>query len=492
MPRYLAIDWDEFECRYVLASLQKGTWKIRKAGAVSLAESSNTEDVTTKSSAERLAGMTTTLKNALKTQRIESAPLLLNLSRNQVEMLYLTLPPSPEADVPVMLKNQLLRELPSFSEYDPLDFLVLSDTGDDSLRLLALTMPLSARQTLTKSFRSIGRVPKRIGIRPLSAAKLVAQSELAPDKFEPGIVVDLVGREVDIILMEGGRIVSVRSLRLPEGLTSEESLARIADELERSAMIAAEGIAPEAIKKLYLFGTENEWTLLTERLAKGRPWEITVVDPFDLPGFTVANTVTIPEPSGRFASLLGLLADQQNRTRNSIDLLHPKEAPKPPNYLRVVLMTAVLLIVCGLGLFHWNQGVIAEMEAERAKLEKAYTEAYTGYQQAYPIYAVLQSAGNWDAGSSAWLDELRDLSLVLPGEQDLVLSQISFTAMTGGQYKGVIRLSGMVRDPAILTSMRQTLESQGRYRMQAPQVTVNPAGGGYPSRFTTEIYRTNQ
>lgn len=501
MARYLAVDWDDFECRYLLATLQKGTWKIQKVGAVSLdetvAERPSTEEgeggeTPPKTPAERFTLVTESLKTALKEQRIEPAPVLLGLGRNQVEMYYLTLPPSPEAEIPGMLKNQLLRESPGFSEYDPLDYLTLGDGGDESLRLLALTIPLSFRQTLVRSFRGIGRNPQRIGFRPLDAARLLADSDLAPEQFEPGLVVDLVGSEVDLVLLEGRRVVSVRSLRLPDSLNLEESFDRIADELERSVMIAAEGLSSESIRKLYLFGTEEDWQPLTERLQQGRPWEITVVNPFHLPGYAASS---VPESPGRFAPLLGLLAEQRDRSRDTIDLLHPKEAAKPTNYLRAAVMAVLLLLVCGFGVFHWNRGVIQGLESERAKLEEEYKEALAGYQQIYPIYAVLQNARTWDTDGVAWLDELRDLSLVVPGEQDLVLSQISFT---GGpvnndrRYRGTIRLSGMVRDTAVLLNLDQALRAQGRYLMQSPTTSPNPAGGGYPWRFTTVIYRLNR
>ena len=110
--RLLAIDWDDNELRYLLGSVQKDNLTVIKAGGCPLDAESDPASA---------------LRNVVKEERIETCPALLALGRSKVELLYLTLPPCAQAEIPVLLRNQLLRELPNLAERDPLDFLTLDD-----------------------------------------------------------------------------------------------------------------------------------------------------------------------------------------------------------------------------------------------------------------------------------------------------------------------------------------------------------------------------
>lgn len=492
MARYLAIDWDDAECRYLFASAQKGTVTVRKAGSAAL-ESARKEEDGIGSPSDELPDLVDAIQNVLKEERIDPSPILVSLGRSKVEMLYQTLPPCLESEIPVLLKNQVLREHSGFSDFDPLDYLRLGNGGEEECKVLAFTIPLSYRQTLIRRLRSIGRTPQRIGFRPVAAAELIVRSDLAPDELEPAILVDVVGRDIDLVLLEGKRIASIRSFRLPESLSYLEIVRRIGEEVERTVTIGFDGLADVPIRKIFLFGGEDDWTPLVDLLIS-MELEPIVVNPFTIPGIVAP---TIPELPGRFAPLLGLLKDQASGRKSGpameqIDFLHPKEAPKPANHVRSVLMILFLLLVVGFGLYHWNRGVVRNMEADLAQLEKEYAEVVTQFRQVQPIYNVLRQTYLWDSQGVVWLDELRELSVVLPDEQDLVVSQISFTTgpiNNNPRLSGMIQMSGMIRDPSVLMTLRNNLRAKGIYDMSYQAPSVNPAGGGYPWLFRTSIVR---
>ena len=491
MARFLAIDWDDTECRYVLASVQKGAVAVQKAGVAALEISNGSDDeeseVVSKSKIDQLAHVAVTLRKIVREERIDPCPLLVVLDRSQVEMIYLELPPCQEAEIPAMLKNQVLRELPTYSDYDPLDYLPLGNNVEEGRNLLALTIPMSFRQQLVRSFRSTGRSTQQLGLRAVSAAELVLWSEFAPQQFEPGLVVNVVGNEVDLVLLEGEYFISLRSFRLPEQLSFNEAVDRTADEVRRTLTIGIENMTATPIKKVFLFGDETDWTRLVEKLgADGL--ETVLLNPFAMSGVSAAK---IPEQPGRFAPLVGLLTAKQPTRKSGVDFLHPKEAPKPTNYVLAVFLAVVLLGVCGYGAYTWNEGVIRSMEEELVQIKAEHAKVAEQIKTVYPNWNVLNQTRIWESQNVPWLDELRNLSLLMPHEQDLVVSQMSF--MTGPinnnpRMRSMIQMSGMVRDPAVLRKLQADLRSSG-YLMQNPNPSVNPAGGGYPWLFRTSIYR---
>jgi hypothetical protein len=488
--RFLAIDWSNTECRYLLASLQRGGGlTVQKAGVAVIEEvpaKKENHNPEKPSKSNELPNLIAVLRNILKEERIGSCPLLLCLDRSKVELLYQTLPPCTEPEIPVLLKNQVLRELPGFSEHDPLDYLVLGNASEENRKLLAATIPLSYRQSLVRAFRSIGCSPQYIGLKSLAVAALLFHSETVSENSELCLVVHVVENEVDLVLAEARQIISVRSFRLPDQLQFTEMVDRIAAEVGRTVMIGDESVAGQTVKKIILLGNEEDWTPLIQTLME-QGLSISVINPFQI---SSVHTAIIPDQPERFAPLLGLLLEQQSVAKISVDLLHPKDAPKPPNYFRSVFLVTVLLGICCLGLYYWNREVVRGMEEELVRVKDEHQKVADQLRQIQPGFNVLRQARNWDGQNVVWLDELKELSLVLPDERDLVVTQMSFSILeNNARFSGLIQMNGMVREPSVLLKLQTDLHRQGVYMMQFPAPSANPAGGGYPWLFRISIYR---
>jgi hypothetical protein len=495
--RFLAIDWSSTECRYLLASLQRGGGlTVHKAGVAVIEEiSAKKENSPEKpSKSNELPNLIAVLRNILKEERIGSCPLLLCLDRSKVELLYQTLPPCTEPEIPVLLRNQVLRELSGFSEHDPLDYLVLGNTSEENRNILAATIPLSYRQSLVRAFRSIGCSPQYIGLKSLAVAALLFHSETTAENSETTpenterrrLIVHVVENEVELVLAREKQILSVRSFRLPVQLQFTEIVDRIAAEVGRTVTISDESVAGQAVKKIILFGNEDDWQPLVQVFTE-QGLEVLVVNPFQISG---VHTAIIPDQPEYFAPHLGLLLEQQTVTQSSVDLLHPKDAPKPPNYFRSVFLVMIFLGICGLGLYYWNREVVRGMEEELVRVKEEYQKVAAQLQQIQPGFHVLRQAQNWERQNVLWLDELKELALVLPGDQDLVITQMSFSTLENNvRFSGLIQMSGMVREPSVLLKLQSELHRQGASMVQFPAPSANPAGGGYPWLFRISIYR---
>ena len=477
MAKFLAIDWDETECRYAVATLQNDKVAIRDVGIVPVMP----VDDELRSPLDTLSAAIHSLS---KEEHIGSCPLLISLGRNEVEWLQQKLPPCKESEIPLLLKNQVLREVSGSTEADPLDYLIF-ESSYEGHRVLALTISQTFRRSLTRTFRSLGYPPVRIGFRAGNVAELVLQNWalLDGDPTEPRLVVDMVGNDIDLIMIAGKRISAIRSFRLP----AEDQHKNLADEIERTLTIGLEGSNPLPIRHVVLFGDGLDKELLTYLSHNGLT--VQFLNPFTLPNVSASKNVSDPE---KFAPLIGSLLIQSQKIKPVIDFLHPKEAPKPVNYTRPILAAFALLVIACAGLYYWNQGVINGMEADLEKIKKEHKQVDEEWREITPRWNVLRQTLAWEYQNVVWLDVLKDLSEVLPGNTDLVVAHMALTTgpiANNPRSAGTVELYGMVRDPSVLRDLQVRLHSSGRYLMQFQTPSPNPAGGGYPLLFRTTIHR---
>ncbi|MDR3183618.1 MAG: hypothetical protein LBT89_12010 [Planctomycetaceae bacterium] len=481
MPHYLAADWDDSECRFVAAAVQKDSVSVLHYGTVPLERTEEDNEV---------ACLTATLRKVCKDRNLGKIPVVLLLGRSQTDWLYQHLPNCSENEIPLLLKNQVLRELPHFADFDPLDFIVL-DHQTDGYQLLAITYPLTHRQRLTKAFRSIHLPPQRIGFRAVDAAETAFAEErlwLGSDDTEgktAALIVSTAGCDADLILAVNKRIRSIRSFRLPQ----ENQRQSLIDEIQRTVTVGFDGIDI----------TPQRLILFDETLVSGLTdleLDIQVLHPFSLQKVSAAAMPAdaaepAGESAGQYAPLIGSLLALHNK--QGIDFLHPKEAPKPPNYLRPALLAVLCIGIVGYGIYRWNQGIVRGLETKLAEVKKEHQQVAGELQSIQPGWNVLRQTQIWESQNVLWLDVLKDLSQIMPNGTDLVVSQMSFSQgpANNPRIRGTVMLSGMVRDPQVLRQLQSDLQKTGRYVMQNPAPSANPAGGGYPWLFKASVYKVN-
>jgi hypothetical protein len=474
VARFLAIDWDETECRYVVATLQNEKIAVRNAGIIPIGD--DEFDST-------LPALATALYSLNKEEKIGSCPLLISLGRNDIEWHQQKLPPCKETEIPLLLKNQVLREISGSTEADPLDYLVL-ESSSEGHRVLALMISQTSRKSLTRTFRSLGYPPARMGFRAGNVAELILHNPalLDGEAAMPRLVVNIVGNDVDLIIFAAQRIAAIRSFRLP----AEHQQKNLADEIERTMTIGLEGDDPVPIQHVVMFGDETE-TELSKYLSQSG-LAVQCLNPFALPNVSTEKSINDPE---KFAPLIGSLLIQSQKIKPVIDFLNPKEAPKPPDYTRPALLALALLVVVCIGLYFWNHSVLRNMEKELETIKETHQKVANEINQLTPSWKVLEQTWYWETQNVVWLDVLRDLSEVLPSDTDLVVEKMTLTTglPNNAQVAGSIAIAGIVRDLSVLIKLQGDLHSSRRYWMQAPTSSPNPAGGGYPVRFSATIYR---
>jgi len=550
MARILAVDWDSVEVRFVLGNVAKDKLTVLKVGSASVQSlseeaprkdsesgksdsepvdgaSGDTEisdvtadvpmtlsdenvkensgeqsddqdddvsaekDKTTDGKTEEKADSSqikigAVLKKLLKENHVGGGTTVLAAQRSQLEFLSLTLPVTTESLLPEMVKNQVLRDSTTYVESSPLDFMSFGPIAgqEGQQRVAAFSMTRANIKELRQTLSAAGRRMQRLELRGPALVEFIRTGKYGLLPGEPVLLVQEVCDEVDFVIFDDNHVVYLRSIKIQTGLSVEERVQRLNVEILRTIAAGMNDLANKTLGKVVFFNAETDTELLAESLAES---EIALepVNPFTL--VRCSSHCVVPERAGRYAALIGMILAETQKNRPLIDLLHPHEKPKPPNYLLGCLVTIVAMGSVVAGIWYWNKIELAKQADEIAALEKSRDDIAGQLNSTFPLFSVLNNAKNWDdAYGIIVLDELRDITLRLPKAPDLVVTRLSYN----GSYQGrpVFIISAKITKVEIYQQFRQMLIGDRSHMLiQSPGPINNPGGGGYKYEFNAVI-----
>jgi outer membrane murein-binding lipoprotein Lpp len=276
-----------------------------------------------------------------------------------------------------------------------------------------------------------------------------------------------------------------RTLRLAAG-DAVSAAQKLSTEIRRTVVLApADAASGESVAGIFLFGRDDDHQELAERIESETSLEVRRFDPFDAVG---AATADVPANSGRFAALLGMLADEAAGTAHAIDLLHPRRPPRAQSRRRpmVLIVGAAVLAVCIAGGIAWSD--LSQVEATNTNLNKELKELDTEIKRLDKSQQLASAIDDWERGGINWLDELKELSVRFPSSRDAVVQRMSMSPSRGGG--GVITLQGQAREPAVVEKIGMNIRDPN-HEIQTPRVQERLQEKSYTWHFETSIYVTS-
>lgn len=495
MPAFLAVDWDGIEARFVFAQLSKDKINVRSVGSTSFVKPKTAEMTETDTEEESPpvvfgpAEIGSTLHHLLRTHHVGTGKTLFGLSASTTDLMLFTLPPAKQEEIPEILKNQAIRELPGFLETNPIDYLTLNAVPGEPQKVLAVSLNRTQQKNLQTIGKSARRKPNRLEIRGIAAAELLLNSGFYDDAPVPRLLVNILCDELDLVLLVDKKVVNFRSVKLPEMTDSGDRVKRINSEIARTLAVGLPTFTEDVLEHICLFGGTEEWTDLVEKL-QSQSLQVQVVNPFHLKNIRVQD---MPDCPGRYAGLLGMFSCEVLNRTPAIDLLHPKSTPTPPNYIgmaAIALLGLGILLGC---LYFWNNHALKRLESEKVDKQRAYEQVVAQYNQLYNPWIVLSNAQRIDQQDVNWLDTFRDITSLFPDQQDMVITQLRCISgpinpnRFGSYYSGQINITALVRDVNVVQQLKTSLESRRFYTVMLGNPSHNPTGGGYPWTYNISI-----
>ncbi len=461
-----------------------------------------------------------TLKKLFRERRVGSATICYSAERADVDVMYMTLPNATDSETPELVFNQALRESLTFNETQPLDFttLGLPETAKKTgfRRVVAVSIARDKLRRIRETLIGASRAPSKIELREPALAEILRTDFCGVNYDVPVMLIQELCDEVNLTLGYGKNILYFRSFKVRADSTLLERAERIRDEVVRTIAIGVDDLPEDAVVEKAVFFTnppcaqvaENEdgeedgapetlGSVLSRLLAEE---EITLdlVNPFRISGIKLKCSE--PEHVGRYASLIGMLLAERPQARPSIDLLHPHEKPKPPNFTLLFLAYFLVVGILAGVAWGWNKKDLARLNEELDALTKERDEIVMNFNQKSPLANVLTRANNWQNREGVVvLDELRDIAARLPKSPDLVVTRLAYMASyTGSEQRlrnlPVFIISAKITGLEVYKLFENNMKLNGAHNVFSRGPVANPQGGGYKFMFEAFIVcqRRNQ
>ncbi|MGH7134844.1 MAG: type IV pilus biogenesis protein PilM, partial [Pirellulales bacterium] len=406
MPRLLALEWDNREVRVAVATPRGGDAVIEDAFIIPLPQQTGDADAD-QSVSDAIAA-------ALAQRHLGRVTALTAVGRAGIELKSLSLPPAPDEELPDLVRFQAMREFNTLSDDWPLDFISMAAQPGAPRKVLAAAVSPDLVEQIRQTCLRAKVTPERLVLRPCAAASLLARARWeAPARVK--LLVDLLAEDADLTVLVDGDVAFLRTVRL-----SGDAPATLVGEIRRTVAAARNQIGGLNIEAVYVCGGEH--SELAAQIEKQLGIVTHNFDPFS--GLTLSGTLkrSLPPTSGRFAPVLGMLLDEAQHERHTIDFLNPRRRPPPPSRRRKIIWSATAACLLLAAVFSWIHSSLAALDDKIAELSTRSKGLDKTVEKAKEMERAAREISAWADADVNWLDELRELALDMPPARDVLLS----------------------------------------------------------------------
>ncbi len=450
MPRFLALEWDAREARIAVARTRGSEMVVEHAFCVDL-ELRDGQTPAESEVGKRVAA-------ALAARSLGRTETLVAVGRASIELRQLSLPPSPADELPELVRFQALRQFTTINDEWPIDFVPVDAGESESLHVIAAAIAPELVSQIQATCESAELSAKRLILRPFAAASLWHRFD--QDRQPPcTLMLDLLAEEADLTVMVDGQVAMMRTVRLSSGQNAEAQSRALLGEIRRTIAAAQNQLSGHRVKRIVMCGDGGEQATLKKLVEDQLSYQVELFDPFGQLQLEGDLAQSKPAYPGRFAPLLGILADEAAGSGHAIDFLHPRKKPAPPNPWRsnglyiglgaAVCATLVLLMLMNRANLDSR---IAELEIESRGLDKTVEKARKKTDDVNRVEDFLRT-------DYTWLDEIKQLADTLPPAEDVIFTQVNMIAATNG---GQISLDGYTRESSHIEDVQAALRKGGR------------------------------
>lgn len=368
------------------------------------------------------------------------------VGRDQVELRQMSLPPSPDDELPELVRFQASREFHQFDENWLFDYIPLTDDPAQPREVLAAALAPETAAEFRSVCAAAGLELKRLVLRPCATASLVLRGGLLDDA-KLTLLIDPAEESVDLTAWTGGRAVFMRTARLPAGESDDDDRRLVLlGEIRRTLAAVQNQLDGRRVESLLVVGSPIDHALLIRTLGEAFDAPVTAFDPQSQVEFSVRLKQQPPPQPERYAALWGALADELGGGRPTIDFLHPRRRPSPPSRRRQYILAGSAICVILFGWFFFQRLQRNWLESELADLNEQLKTANVQVERAQKLDAKVREIEKWTAEDIVWLDELHRLSKSFPPAKEAMLRQMSLAT---GPRGGEIKIEGFAQADAI-------------------------------------------
>ncbi len=462
----LAVQWDRSTVDYLLAQHKGGKnsrIEVLAAGTVDYGGD------------EQPGSVGETIVQILDTLSVRKVDLVVGLSRVQVDVLPLHLPPASDEELPVLVNNQVVRDAGELAESGVIDFVPTDGDDEDGRSVFAFIVESGTIESIQAECTRASLKPQAILYRPLASIALLRH--VVRSSTQTMTVVTLHNQEADVSIVRGDRFVYTRTVRLGKSDNVSDLARKLVVEIRRS--LAAASLATDSEDQhIYLFGSRRQEESLVQKLADSMDLPVSLLDPMQ----TETQLSPMPEQVSCLTPLLGMVMEYDQK-KYLLNFLDPKKPPAPPNYWRrAAIYGAAALVVVAVGAYRlWEER--AASADELAQLQRSLKHVSGQLQRVKKSQMQVEAVRLWENDNVNWLDELYDITRRFPVGADAMVRRLS--ASLNGK-SGRLDMSVQARDTDVITELGDRIRDP-HHAVLNKRVSEQRSSKTYPWQFDTQI-----
>ena len=467
--QFLAICWDSSRFHFLLAKKgRKNKVAIVTTGSKVWQSGVSMEEIVD------------TVKDELRKNKIRNPSLLVGISRSQSDVLSVDVPPANDRELPMIVRNEVARQLPDLGDEDVVDFFANGavQSGQPS-SVVAGVLRRTIVDDIGKMSSLLGLPTASIVLRPYCVASLFNRN--AGSQFKQCLVLNRLDHSVDMLIVKNGNPIFGRTARIESSGAPENLAQDLATEIMRTIAAVPHGVDEPAaeIERVCLFGALEPDDELHKKLSECLSLPLTILDPFD----GVESEENIGDPTRPVAALIGMVRDFVAEDA-SIDFANPKKPPKPPNRVRQFGFYGIAASAV-IGIVSWTfASDVREIREKNDAIQVKIDDAKLLLNKYRKNTIVVDAVQAWRRNEVNWLDEFNDISRRFPGNSEAVVDRVSFSPY--GQFDGSIAMSVRAREPSVVLEMESSLRDKYR-RVNSKRISQGSDDQPFPCHFETNI-----
>jgi len=481
MANLLVINWNARTLRYVHTDANRqGRLRILDAGQDELSIEGETH-----------AAVVTGVQELVKRLKADKSRILILINRGSVDSATLAAPPATESELPALVQNMAVRDIPGATEQTPIDFIAFPPRADGTRTIRAMALVAEDHLLVRQLIQQIGTRSPRIlvnthPLRTYVPAEMQNEQPTGADAEVATLVVSRGNDVADVLLCVGGLPFLSRTIRLAADVPQAEINQYLQAETQRTLISAGGQMAqPPKISHVVIVGNEQQTEglddILSEHFQVGavvvRPTSLLYAPDFSNPLVNVVN-------SGSFAPLLGAAFEDAASIAPAIDFANPRRPPLAINRTRQYLaIAAAALMVVGSG-YYYVQSQFNQLDDETASLVARLNELNEIVKETQAKRQLAATLGAWEKNRISWPDELRDLTKRIPARPNLTVQQL--TISSAGTGTAVATFRGISKQPEVIAQMESNLRDK-YHDIRVPGVREQQDGDKVVSSFQATL-----
>jgi hypothetical protein len=473
MAKRILIELEDNALRCMEASIESGRIRLQRLVNVSL-----NSDTT-------LVEQVDAIKRGLTQAGIARGDVDFIVSRRQVEMREIGVPPVPNNELPELLKFSARNEFASVNDQWKLDFVPLSDVEDQPRHVLAAALPPQWKAGIDEICKQYGLRLKRILLRPFCILS-AAENHLTGN--EPLLIVNRSQQNLEMLLVSNRLLRANRSVLL-SGHEPRELQQEIRGELTRTLMAGAKVLEGRSVEHVLFMGSTEEWREMVELLEEGITAK--VVSPAEAFGNKVQIQTDASAEAKDLAALVGAAHSLEQTAIRQIDFANPrrkivKKVDRRKLQLWGGVAAAALLILAVMG---WMMLSSAKSRIDSLTRQlnevKQITEPTDGRPGVTQIVGEVGIVDEWARDSVNWLEEMSAVSSRSLSADEIMLSQVDFNIRSEGME---VLLVGNAASTVSNTDFKGVLIERP-FEIISTSIKSDPQNSEYPQAIEMRVRR---